>query len=66
MELEWKKEDNDNIININKNESELSIDYKTEDNKVGNKIVRTFDAIDVKLSFVDSIPIDVKCAFELK
>ena len=50
----------------NKNESELSIDYKTEDNKVGNKIVRTFDAIDVKLSFVDSIPIDVKCAFELK
>lgn len=67
LELEWKREDNaNNIITINKNDSEISIDYKTEDNKVGNKIIRTFDAIDVKLSFVDSIPIDVKCTFELK
>ena len=67
LELEWKKEDNDNILNIRfeKNDNEISLDYKTE-NGVGNKTIKTFDSVDLTLSFVDSIPIDVKCAFELK
>ena len=67
MELEWKKEDNDNILNIRfeKNENELSLDYKTEKG-VGNKTIKTFDSVMLNLSFVDSIPIDIKCSFELE
>lgn len=40
LELEWKKEDNENIINIKKNENELIIDYKTENGGIGNKTLK--------------------------
>ena len=67
LELEWKKEDNDNILSIRfeKNENELSLDYKTAKG-LGNKTIKTFDSVMLNLSFIDSIPIDVKCSFELE
>ena len=48
-----------------KNENELSLDYKTKKG-VGNKTIKTFDSVMLNLSFIDSIPIDVKCSFELE
>ena len=65
LELEWKKEDNENIINIKKNENELIIDYKTENGGIGNKTLKTFDSIMVDLISPDAIPIDIKCVFNL-
>ena len=67
LELEWKKEDNENIINIRfeKNDNELIIDYKTENGGIGNKTLKTFDSIKVDLIAQDSIPIDIKCIINL-
>ena len=67
LELEWKKEDNENIINIRfeKNENELIIDYKTENGGIGNKTLKTFDSIMVDLISPEAIPIDIKCVFNL-
>ena len=65
LELEWKKEDNENIINIKKNENELIIDYKTENGGIGNKTLKTFDSIMVDLISPEAIPIDIKCVFNL-
>ena len=67
MELEWKKEYNSNVIAVrfDKGDNELNIDYKVGDT-VENKTIRTFDAVDVIVSCMDSIPIDVKCVLKLQ
>ena len=65
INLEWKKEDNENIIRFEKNDNELFIDYKTENGGIGNKTLRTYDSIIVDLISQDSIPIDIKCVFNL-
>ena len=59
INLEWKKEDNENIIRFEKNDNELIIDYKKENGRIGNKTLRTYDSIMVDLISQDSIPIDI-------
>ena len=60
-----EKKDNENIIRFEKNDNELIIDYKTENGGIGNKTLRTYDSIIVDLISQDSIPIDIKCVFNL-
>ncbi len=40
INLEWKKEDNENIIKFKKNDNELILDYKKENGGIGNKTLR--------------------------
>ena len=67
LELEWRKSDNEDIVfhKYDKNKNELYIDFKIDDSGLKNKYLRTFDAVQVELISVDSIPIDVKCKIDL-
>ena len=65
INLEWKKEDNENIIRFEKNDNELIIDYKRENVRIENKTLRTYDSIMVDLISQDSIPINIKCVINL-
>ena len=65
LELEWRVTDNEEIIcsKPDKIKNELYIDYMI-DKECKNKYLRTFDALQVELFSVDSIPIDVKCKID--
>ena len=66
LELEWKKPDNEDIVccKYDKIKNELYIDYMI-DKECRNKYLKAFDALQVELISVDSIPIDVKCKIDL-
>lgn len=63
LEIEWRKEDNKNVIDarVEENESLIDIDYKTSENKLANKTLKTFDEVKIKLDYIDSIMPDLKC-----
>ena len=66
LELEWRKPDNEEIVlyKYDKAKNELYIDYMI-DKECKNKYLRCFDALQVELISVDSIPIDIKCKIDL-
>ena len=66
LELEWRASDNEEIIlsQPDKAKNELYINYMI-DGECRNKYLRTFDALQVELFSVDSIPFDVKCKIDL-
>lgn len=42
-------------------DNSLILDYKTEDNVIGNKAIKTFDEIIVNVICVDTVPMYLKC-----
>ena len=67
LEIEWKKSYNEEIIlsDYDRAKNELYINYMI-DSECKNRYLRTFDALQVELNYIDDVPIDVKCKIDFK
>ena len=67
LEIVWKKENNREILlyQYNQMKNEIYIDYLVDGNGPKSMYLKLFDSIKVKLIYVDSIPIDIKCIIDL-
>ena len=66
LEIEWKKTDNEEIIlcKYDRVKNELYINYMI-DKECKNRYLRSFDALEVELNYVESI-VDIKCKINFK